>query len=188
MDEDRISQDITCVNCGKVVSRRESIVDFRLKDEEGRYVRYCFDCKDAFKKAVGTVDDPTGMIFEEGIEVELGDKDPFFRIRFMTSAIGGLPPAWRIVPLEDETGGLLVFVRKVGSFIEAAEPGAPPKLTCKVIITRKSTRVAFAEPYFENKKFEVRESIAASDETEVEVDADDSENLTEKTEGESNGS
>lgn len=165
MDE-RVSSDVTCANCQKIVSRKNSISDFRLKDEEGRYVRYCLDCEDAFKNAIGTVDDPTGLVFDEGIEVELGDKDPFFRIRFMTSQIQGLAPAWRIVTGEDESGGLLVFVRKVGSFITAPEPGGKPSLTCKVKITRKSTRVAFAEPYFERKEIEVRESVEIETTTE----------------------
>jgi len=91
------------------------------------------------------VDDPTGLVFDEGIEVDLGDKDPFFRIRFFSEE-GGMP-SWKVVPFDDETGGLLVFVRRVGSFVSAKDVGGPKHLTCKIIISKKSTRVAFAEPY-----------------------------------------
>jgi len=113
---------------------------------------------EVFKAAVNAVDDPTGLVFDEGVEVDLGDKDPFFRIRFFSEH--GEMPSWRVVPPEDETGGLLVFVRRVGSFVAAKAIGGPKHLTCKVVITKKSTRVAFAEPYIPKPliKSEVKEA------------------------------
>ena len=140
-----ISSKITCVSCKREVDRKGSLSDHRLKDSGGHYCRFCQDCKDVFIKAVNAVDDPTGLVFDEGIEVDLGDKDPFFRIRFFSEE--GSMPSWKVVPFDDETGGLLVFVRRVGSFVSAKEAGGPKHLTCKIVITKKSTRVAFAEPY-----------------------------------------
>lgn len=140
-----ISSKIICVSCKKEVDRKGSLSDHRLKDSGGHYCRFCINCKEVFIKAVNAVDDPTGLVFDEGIEVDLGDKDPFFRIRFFSEE-GGMP-SWKVVPFDDETGGLLVFVRRVGSFVSAKEVGGPKHLTCKIVITKKSTRVAFAEPY-----------------------------------------
>jgi len=140
-----VASKVTCCHCGAKAERKDSLCDHRLKDSDGRYCRFCSNCTEVFKAAVNAVDDPTGLVFDEGVEVDLGDKDPFFRIRFFSEH--GEMPSWRVVPPEDETGGLLVFVRRVGSFVAVKEVGGPKHLTCKVVITKKSTRVAFAEPY-----------------------------------------
>jgi len=140
---------VKCASCGKKVVRRESLSDYRLRDAEGKYCRYCFDCRQIFEETINSVEDPSGLVFPPGIEVDLGDKDPFFRIRFVAEA--GEAPAWKIVPPGDEAGGLLVFVRKVGNFIESTEPGKN-RLTCAVVISKKSQRVAFAEPHTETEE------------------------------------
>lgn len=147
-------QTVKCCNCGAKVERREALCDYRLKNEEGSYCRFCKKCESTFLKTVEMVDDPTGLIFPEGIEVELGEKDPFFKIKFYADK--GELPSWKTIPHEEDTG-LLVFVRRVGSYVKADKIGDKPKLTCKVRITKKSTRVAFAEPHFDAIKHEETE-------------------------------
>ena len=131
-----------CTGCRKTTLRKDSLSDFKLKDENGKYCRYCKNCEDKFNSILAIIDDPTGVIFDEGVEVDLGDKDPFFKIRFIVDE----NPGWKIIPLDEEVGGLLVFVRKVGPHMESIK-GKRPKVKTKIIVTKKSTRVAFAEPY-----------------------------------------
>jgi len=157
---------VKCVNCGAQTTRRKSLSDFRLKDEEGKYCRFCLDCSEAFERSLEVINDPTGLLFEKGILVDLGEKDPFFRIRFQASP--GELPKWVVVPSEDETGGLLVFVRKVGSYIEKSPDGAT-RITSQIIITKKSDRVAFGEPYLSfQKKDESEDEISKESKEETE--------------------
>lgn len=138
---------VKCAACGRKVDRGESLCDYRLKNSVGSYCRFCKNCKEIFEKKVLEVDDPVGLVFSEGIEVDLGDKDPFFKIRYY--AVEDELPSWKVVPHDEDSGGLLVFVRRVGSYAKAAAIGDRPQLTCKVKITKKSSRVAFAEPHLE---------------------------------------
>ncbi len=148
VEQNMNSDTVSCVACGAIVPRKKSISDFNLRDEEGRFIRFCFDCNDKFEEALKLTEDPTGQIIPEGTVCELGQKDPFFRMRL---SFGEGMPQWKAVPEGDETGGLMVFVRRLNQKqIEKIEgSGSSYRIKVRLKIINKSFNCAFAEPFKE---------------------------------------
>lgn len=167
---------VTCAHCNKEVTRRKSFSDFRLKDADNKYIRFCEDCKPFMDEAIRLLHDPTGLIFQGPIEVGLGERDPFFRIKYFAKTEDGTPPGWKVVKFDDETGGLLIFIRKATRFLY--KEGESIFLKCGLKIMRKSQRVGFAEPIIEEGSA-VKETIG-----EVIEEAKEDSEIAKESEGE----
>lgn len=143
---------VECVNCGASIAIRNALCNFKLKDKQGQFCRYCSECEEVFKaavKAIETEEDPTGCVFPAGTIVELGQRDPFFRIRLQVGETGG-SYSWQLVDFE-EGSGLMIFVRKItdNQLESIKDQKAFYRLLVPVKITKKSAKCAFAEPYEE---------------------------------------
>lgn len=136
---------VVCSHCGKAVTRSETLCDFRIRNEKGEYCRFCKECGHVLDEAITEVEDVIGLVFPEGTLCDLGTRDPFFRIRLQKK--GSEAPQWVIVPPNDNTGGLLVFIRRIGNLIEMDKEKRFHILKTKVKITKKTEKVAFAEPF-----------------------------------------
>jgi len=143
-------EQITCVNCGNQTPVSRSLSDYRLKNKDG-YCRFCEACKPAFDEAVQNISELEGQVFEEGIRVELGKRDPFFRIQLRIPEGEKLP---RYVPLEPEEqiGGLMVFLRRCMNHLDQQPEDKFPKVTVPVKIVEKRDTVAIAEPWLDGKE------------------------------------
>lgn len=157
---------VQCVNCGAEISIRDALCNFKLKDKQGQFCRYCPECEDVFNeavKAVETEEDPTGCVFPVGTVAELGQRDPFFRIRLQVGSTGG-SYSWQLVDFE-EGSGLMVFIRKItNSQLESMEEQKGfYKLLVPVKIIKKSAKCAFAEPHTEGCVLEEKKEVEAEE-------------------------
>lgn len=142
-------EEITCTNCGKTTPKNKTFSSFKLKNQNG-YCRFCESCKDVFDKAVANVSELVGQVFEEGILVELGKRDPFFRIKLMIPE-GELYPRYVPIHPEKQDGGLMVFVKRCNDHLSQKPNEEFARVLVPVKIVDKKETVAIAEPVIENK-------------------------------------